>query len=309
MGSANRVRISNVPEVLRGVTPATPAFTIDRWTSESLGYNIESVQSEEIRPDRTEGDLVLIGSDSSGDLNFEFSFGTFDRYLSQVFCRPWIAGTAPGSMVLSNGTDKIYCTVMKEFLDMTPPVAHVFKGMVVNQFTLNVAKRAKITGSMSLMGLDVSNVAPVGATFLPATVTQSLNTSSHVTAISLNGVPMTSCIDSMSIQITNNYRPKDCVGKFFHSDFSLGSFSVSGNMELYFDTTEQFDAYKNGTTFSLGMTIVDDANNTYELELLRCKFESLTTNATGENTDVMASGSYRCSGVAGVTARLTKIPA
>ena len=80
-------------------------------------------------------------------------------------------------------------------------------------------------------------------------------------------------------------------------------------MDLYFETMEQFNMYKAGTPFKLAIHIEDDAGNQYLLELLRCKFETLTTNATGENTDVMASGSYRCSGVGGVTARLTKTPA
>ena len=53
MGSANRVRLSSIAEVTKGVTPATPALQTERWLSESLAYNIENVQSEQIRADRT----------------------------------------------------------------------------------------------------------------------------------------------------------------------------------------------------------------------------------------------------------------
>ena len=192
---------------------------------------------------------------------------------------------------------------------MTPAVAFVYKGCVVNQISLDITKRSKITGTISLMGLEITEAKPAGATYLPETTTSPLNASSNVTSILLDDIPMTSCIDTMSVQILNNFRPKDCVGKFFHSDFNYGAFSVSGNMDLYFETMEQFNMYKAGTPFKLAIHIEDDAGNQYLLELLRCKFETLTTNATGENTDVMASGSYRCSGVGGVTARLTKTPA
>ena len=310
MGSANRVRISSIAEVTKGVTPATPALQTERWLSESLAYNIENVQSEQIRADRTEGDLIQVGADSSGDINFELSWGTFDHYFAQAFCNAWVAGTLPADpSVLENGTLKQYRTVIKEFLDMTPAVAFVYKGCVVNQISLAITKRSKITGTISLMGLEITETKPAGATYLPETTTSPLNASSNVTSILLDDIPMTSCIDTMSVQILNNFRPKDCVGKFFHSDFNYGAFSVSGNMDLYFETMEQFNMYKAGTPFKLAINIEDDAGNQYLLELLRCKFETLTTNATGENTDVMASGSYRCSGVGGVTARLTKTPA
>ena len=310
MGSANRVRLSSIAEVTKGVTPATPALQIERWLSESLAYNIENVQSEQIRADRTEGDLIQVGADSSGDISIELSWGTFDHYFAQAFCNAWVAGAQPADpSVLENGTLKLYRTVIKEFLDMAPAVAFVYKGCVVNQISLAIAKRSKITGTISLMGLEIAEAKPAGATYLPETTTSPLNASSNVTSILLDDIPMTSCIDTMSVQILNNFRPKDCVGKFFHSDFNYGAFSVSGNMDLYFETMEQFNMYKAGTPFKLAIHIEDDAGNQYLLELLRCKFETLTTNATGENTDVMASGSYRCSGVGGVTARLTKTPA
>ena len=310
MGSANRVRLSSIAEVIKGVTPATPALQTERWLSESLAYNIENVQSEQIRADRTEGDLIQVGADSSGDINFELSWGTFDHYFAQAFCNAWVAGALPTDpSVLENGTLKLYRTVIKEFLDMTPAVAFVYKGCVVNQISLAITKRSKITGTISLMGLEITEAKPAGATYLPETTTSPLNASSNVTSILLDDIPMTSCIDTMSVQILNNFRPIDCIGKFFHSDFNYGAFSVSGNMDLYFGTMEQFNMYKAGTPFKLAINIEDDAGNKYLLELLRCKFETLTTNATGENTDVMASGSYRCSGVGGVTARLTKTPA
>ena len=310
MGSANRVRISSIAEVTKGITPATPAMQVERWLSESLNFNVENVQSEEIRADRTEGDLVQVGADSSGDINIELSYGTFDHYLAQAFCNTWVGGALPADpSVLTNGQLKLYRTVMKEFLDMVPPAAFVFTGCVVNQFTLSIAKRQKITGTISFMGLDIGETVPVGTTYLPQTTTTPLNSSSNVTSILLDDIPMTSCVDTMTIQILNNFRPKDCVGKFFHSDFNYGAFSVTGNMDLYFETMEQFNSYKAGTPFKLTLTFEDDAGNKYVLELLRCKFETLTTNATGENTDVMASGTYRCSGVGGVTARLTKTPA
>ena len=310
MGSANRVRLSSIAEVTKGVTPANPALQTERWLSESLAYNIENVQSEQIRADRTEGDLIQVGADSSGDINIELSWGTFDHYFAQAFCNAWDAGALPADpSVLENGTLKLYRTVIKEFLDMAPAVAFVYKGCVVNQISLSITKRSKITGTISLMGLEITETMPAGATYLPETTTSPLNASSNVTSILLDDIPMTSCIDTMSVQILNNFRPIDCVGKFFHSDFNYGAFSVSGNMDLYFETMEQFNMYKAGTPFKLAIHIEDDAGNQYLLELLRCKFETLTTNATGENTDVMASGSYRCSGVGGVTARLTKTPA
>lgn len=84
MGSANRVQVSYVKEVTRGVTPNTPAMKLCRITGESLAANQEFVDSDELRADRMTGDPIRVMGQSGGGINFEFSYPTDNTFLSDM---------------------------------------------------------------------------------------------------------------------------------------------------------------------------------------------------------------------------------
>jgi hypothetical protein len=266
MSSTNRVRISAIRETVKGVTPATPAMQDLRWVSESLGYNIENQQSDEINSDRSKGALVQVGHDAAGDMAFEMSSQSFDMFLEGVFCS-LMTGTTTKTLV--NGQTVLYHTIQKEYLDLVA-IRQRFMGCVVNQLDLTIKKRSKITGTFSFMGMDYDDAAVAGATLLPRTTTQVLNASSHVKTILLNDVPMTTCIDMINIKINNNARPTTCVGSKAVSEYVLGDFDLSGGMDVYFKDLDTFNIYKNGTPFSLKLTLEDDATNEMTLTCLTC---------------------------------------
>lgn len=77
MSDTNRVRVAYVAEASFGVTPtisATVPMRTARITGESLSFNINNVISNELRADRNFSDLVQVGAQNGGDLNFELSY-------------------------------------------------------------------------------------------------------------------------------------------------------------------------------------------------------------------------------------------
>lgn len=86
MADANYASIGFIKEVTWGVTPAAPTLQTARITKEGLLYNKETVQSQEVRSDRQVADLVEVGSDAAGPLEFELSYGGLKDFLvSAIF--------------------------------------------------------------------------------------------------------------------------------------------------------------------------------------------------------------------------------
>lgn len=71
-----------------GVTPAA-ALKSARFTGESLNFNIDNTQSNEIRSDRQITDLIQTDAEPNGDINFELSFGAYDDFLEGALFDSW----------------------------------------------------------------------------------------------------------------------------------------------------------------------------------------------------------------------------
>ena len=80
------------------VSPA-PILTAVRFTGESLAHTQESVTSDEIRSDSQVTDLVRVAVGAEGDVNFELSYRTFDRFFEGLLRSNWDA-----EIDLNNGT-------------------------------------------------------------------------------------------------------------------------------------------------------------------------------------------------------------
>lgn len=96
-GTSNRVALRQVAESTWGETPATPTFDAIRFTSESLNYNAEFITSEEIRADRMTPDTIQVSSMGSGEINGEWSYGTYDDLIEGAMFSTWVTtGSALG---------------------------------------------------------------------------------------------------------------------------------------------------------------------------------------------------------------------
>ena len=89
MVDSSQTRLASIEEVTYGVTPATPTFLEQRFTSEGLNANIENVVSNEIRSDRNVSDLVQVGANAGGNVDFELSYGSFDEWLESLMFSTW----------------------------------------------------------------------------------------------------------------------------------------------------------------------------------------------------------------------------
>jgi len=80
MSDSSRVQFYELEETVFGVTDASPLNEL-RFTGESLGHDLNTVESEEIRDDRQVTDIITVGQEETGDINFELSYGSYDNLL------------------------------------------------------------------------------------------------------------------------------------------------------------------------------------------------------------------------------------
>ena len=79
-----------------GETPSTSnKYTKLRYTGESLAHEKNTVQSNEIRDDAQITDLIEVGVQGSGAINFELSYGAYDTFLAALLRTNWVTFTSP----------------------------------------------------------------------------------------------------------------------------------------------------------------------------------------------------------------------
>jgi len=298
VASSDQMIIRHVPEVTLGVVPATPALLQVPVIGESLNADFTFTQSTELNPTRGVRDTILTDLAVAGDMNFELSYNVFEWLMSMALANTWAPGPNPAaatSATLDNGTTVISHSIQKAFPDLAAPVYMTFAGCVCDKLSLTLAPGAIVTGAATIAGMSsvADTVQLPGATF-PALTRDGgvMNTSSNVTSIQDNNVASTMLIANMTVDILNNVRQQKAVGVLGAAGQALGQFNVSGNLSTYFQSITDYNRFKNGTTFSLDVTLTDALGNYYIINLPKVKLNSAKVVAGGNNSDVMADFTY-----------------
>jgi hypothetical protein len=89
----NRTNLYFAEETVFNETPATPQLIELPFTGESLKHNKATDTSAEIDPNRNIEDLVEIGVDTNGQINFELQHSAYDKFFESAFCSTFLADT------------------------------------------------------------------------------------------------------------------------------------------------------------------------------------------------------------------------
>ena len=290
MSSANEVSVIIVEEATYDTTPAAGTWETMRLTSESLSATPQVNQSSEIRADRMVADQFIVSTASEGSMDFELSMGgAFDLLLEGVMYNDWTTNVLK---VGTSSTEKSY-SLEKEFGDLTANHIFLYSGMRVNQMSLNVQYGEPVTGSFEMVGATVatsSTSAVGGGTLNQATSTDVVNAVDGLSAINIAGTAFTGCIQAITLNINNNFRPEQCIGSTTPGDQIPGTAVITGTVSAYLtDTTVQWYTSQvlNNSAFDIQFTL-SDGTNTYDFDLPNCRISGSAPSATGIDTDVMA---------------------
>lgn len=288
--NASQTRLGYIPEVTWGVTPATPAFKLFRYTSESLQHNLETGRSQEIRSDRNVTELHPLGEQAGGGLNFELIYGNCDDFLESLFYSTWTTN------VLKNGIAEKSFTLEKTFEQGATDSFLRYTGMIVDSMTLTMAARQLINGSLSFMGkggaTDTAIIA--GATYVAGGgPTNSLMSASvDFSGLAMTGVTPTPSIMSLECTFANNLRGRQVVGSSQLAGIGAGRFEVSGRASIYFEDLDVYNAWRAGTSSSLLFTLGTTTLQKYTVSIPKVKFETAQVQAGGNDQDVMVEATF-----------------
>lgn len=102
MSDANLATIAYAPEIALGTAPT--ALQELRFTGESLGFEKETVSSQEIRSDRQVSDNQKVHGQPSGSFDFELSYGFILPWLAAALQADWVDIAITASIALNHST-------------------------------------------------------------------------------------------------------------------------------------------------------------------------------------------------------------
>lgn len=190
-----------------------------------------------------------------------------------------------------NGTTRKSFTIEKEFSDLTTTFA-VHKGMVVNTMNVNAAVGSIVTGSLGFNGMTTEYTAVTSGTGteIAATSSEVFSPVASIGTIWENGTAMTgTCVRSINLTTTNNIRSQQCLGSLYPSTINLGTISVTGTIEVYFNNITFLNKFINATATSLSYDFDDTAGNRFVVDLPNIKLNTGSISGISKNSDCMVS--------------------
>ncbi len=198
------------------------------------------------------GDILTLAGFSNTENNTQFQIlefvsttvvrGVFNQTDGDVVSETGTGTTYTRADKLVIGTTKKSFSIQKEFTDLTTK-ALIYKGMLVNTMSINVAYGDIITGAFGFNGTKYLE-ADAASEFItynrtvnsPAT-TNSFNGSIDMPFINSDAVgtldEVSFCIQSVSLALNNNYLAQTCIGEAAPKDYSPGTAQIEINMSTY----------------------------------------------------------------------------
>ncbi|WP_444941250.1 phage tail tube protein [Microbulbifer sp. ZKSA004] len=280
MADGSQHSMAYTAESTYGVTPGSPSFKAIRNKGTTLGQDIEGSIDEELRDDRQIVDYDCTGKNLGGDININFSYGSFDDFLEAVTMGTW------ENDKLTTGKTRRSFTIERRFGDITDKAYHRYRGCEINALNLSIAPRARVTGSLTVLSKDLT----LGVSSLPGS-TYTAATTSEVFK-SFRGVVQEGSTDlavatEITFSLNNNLEPRWVIGSETTDEPGVGRSNVSGQMSVYFKNSTLLEKFLNQEASSLKFSLVDAAGNTYVFTLPRIKYTGGKVDVSGEGAIIL----------------------
>lgn len=284
--SSNLARLRVIKESTFGTTPTTGTSTDLRFTGESLNFAITTEESGEIRSDRLTADLIQTGAETSGDVQFELSYGSFDDLMEACLGGTWTANE------LTTGPTVRSFSIEQGFTDVNQYI--LYKGMAVNSMSLEFAIDALLTGSFGFIGREAVRATTSGVPVAGASsTTEVMNSATNFANLTVAGQTYPCGISSISLNVEGGLRAQKGLGNLGACAILPGKFNITGDMSIYFADGVIYDKYIKNEAFALTWSVEDATGNKYEFTLPHVKISEGSVNAEGGDSDVALNISFQ----------------
>lgn len=286
--NSSQTELSYIAESAWGVTPTgspLPAFQAIRMTGESLKITIESVVSDEIRPDRNVPDTIFVGGDASGGIDGELSYGTFDDFLESVLFSTWTG--SPANSIVNGVAQKSFTLQKKQEGNGLSAVYELYKGMVVDTMTINIAAKEKTTVGFTFVGKGgVIGTAAASGSVTDAGDEEILDGANAFTLSKAWTSPLPKLM-SMTINISNGLSGRSVAGSRDLVRVSASRCTVTGSASFYFETKAMMDLFLAGTAGEIAVTLGKVTGEKYTITLPNVKITDADHFSPNNDDDVM----------------------
>lgn len=284
MSSGSKIRLYYAAEETPEVLPTTPVWKTVRRVTDGLTENVTTEASNSVVDSRFRQGGLATEAEVIGNLEVELSVGIFDDFWSAVAMNNWT------SDVLNFGGDvRKTFTFVKVFSDINQ--VFIYRGVRINEATLNIATTGKITASFGLMGTLFERTTTSPVTSPVAVPELALVSSLNVGDLTVNGetVVGTACMQSLALTITNNMEAIRCIGsqKLTATTYLEKIVDITVNTQYMFSAQSAgyIDFIKSRDTMPLEFSIEDSAGNGYAFQFPQLEVaEANHPDGGGEDT-------------------------
>lgn len=193
-----------------------------------------------------------------------------------------------------NGQTREFYLLEKTFTDMTTPTYFRFLAQEVSGFNVSFGAQSIVTGDFSFIGRsdEQATTELAGATYIAPSGGQILDTVDSIGDVYEDGVVSPYDVMSMGLTLDNGSRGQTAIGTDGYVGVAHDACSVSGSIEVYFESLDFYNTFKNQEKVSLQYLLEDGDGKKMVVTLPAVKYTEQVVNVEGLGTDIMAKGNY-----------------
>lgn len=191
---------------------------------------------------------------------------------------------------ITNGTRQQRFTLERDYGDLTNELAR-FTKMVIDSMSLEVNAEAVMTGTFSFVGekeasqttsfvTGTLNAAPDNPVF------NSIDNVPRIREGNTDEIAADQCVTALTINVANNSRARNCIGKLGPDSYGSGTAEVTGTLAMLYADKALADKHLNDVESELFVVLEDANGQAYILEIPKLKYDASPRVAGGPDTDV-----------------------
>jgi len=184
------------------------------------------------------------------------------------------------------GTNKYSYLVEKSFNDVTQFIH--YRGMRVSTWAMNIEAEQIITGSFGLLGSRaVSQGTTISGSKNAAAGLSVCGATSNVGTLQENGTGLTTPVKALRFNLNANPRQLTAVGNKYPIGINLGSFEITGSLDVYFEDATLYTKFLDHNDSNLTVEIDSPEDDRTIITISNLKFTNAAPVGAGLNQDVM----------------------
>jgi hypothetical protein len=208
------------------------------------------------------------------------------------------------------GSDIRSWTLSKAYTDVlhmlsTNEHSQRYSGSLVNTMNLNIAYGEIVTGVFGFLSNGYEQEHPsmrqriisAGGTANPASTSTPLNGSIDMPMVTVDGQPTDFCIQSMTLSLSNNATPQNCIGKLAPQRYNLGTATIDISASIYLGDASYdrfMPAKLKATPISMLFAAVNDSGGyAFDLRAVQLSFPDPAASGGEQPVLIDASGTAK----------------